>query len=137
MRRLLYLFAFLLPAVLHASDYIPRDLVWTTQSKNSSESMPCGGHDIGMNIWVEGGDLLFYISQSGWFDENNTLLKAGRWRLHFDSDPLGAADFEQRLCLDEGAVYVKGGGVAVRLWADVSSPNVLSTSPPVTPSPPP
>ena len=41
---------------------------------------------MGMNVWVEGGDLLFYISQSGWFDENNTLLKAGRWRLHFDGN---------------------------------------------------
>ena len=67
-----------------AADYKPKDYVWTTQSQNSSESMPCGGHDIGMNVWVEDGDVLFYVSQSGWFDENNTLLKAGRWRIHFD-----------------------------------------------------
>ena len=46
---------FLLAAVLlmplHAKPYMPEDVVWTTQSRNSSESMPCGGHDIGMNIW--------------------------------------------------------------------------------------
>ena len=70
-----------------AADYKPKDYVWTTQSRNSSESMPCGGHDIGMNVWVEDGDVLFYVSQSGWFDENNTLLKAGRWRIHFDDQP--------------------------------------------------
>lgn len=120
---------FLLAAVLlmplHAKPYMPEDVVWTTQSRNSSESMPCGGHDIGMNIWVENGDLLFYVQQSGWFDENNTLLKAGRWRLHIDGNPFGRRDFEQRLCLAEGCVYVKGGGVKVRIWADVEEPVVF------------
>ena len=114
--------AALLPLQVAATDYVPRDVVWTTQSRNSSESMPCGGHDIGMNVWVEQGDLLFYVQQSGWFDENNTLLKAGRWRLHIDDKPFDGSDFEQRLCLDNGAVYIKGGGVEVRLWADVEEP---------------
>ena len=27
--------------------------VWTSMSRNSGESMPCGGHDIGLNVWVE------------------------------------------------------------------------------------
>ena len=30
----------------------PANLVWNTQSRNASESMPCGGGDIGMNVWV-------------------------------------------------------------------------------------
>ena len=111
--------------LIQGADYIPKDYVWKTPSRNSSESMPCGGHDIGMNVWVENGDLLFYIAQSGWFDENNTLLKAGRWRLHFDDNPFNGKDFEQRLCLDEGAIYVKGGGVEVRIWADVLEPVVF------------
>ena len=38
------------------------NVVWTSQSLNSSESMPCGGHDIGMNVWVEKGEFLFYLS---------------------------------------------------------------------------
>ena len=109
--------------LVHTTDYIPKDYVWTTPSRNSSESMPCGGHDIGMNVWVEKGDLFFYISQSGWFDENNTLLKAGRWRLHLEGRPFEGNDFEQRLCLDEGAIYIKGGGVNIRIWADVFSPS--------------
>ena len=105
--------------------YVPRDVVWTTQSRNSSESMPCGGCDIGLNVWVEGGDLLFYAQQSGWFDENNTLLKAGRWRLRVDGQPFNGSDFEQRLCLDEGCIYIRGGGIEVRLWVDVEQPVVF------------
>ena len=116
---------FTISSVFSAADYVPQPLVWTSQSNNSSGSMPCGGCDIGMNVWVENGDLLFYVSQSGWFDENNTLLKAGRWRLHFDGDPLSAGDFRQTLVLDEGCILVEGGGVAVRLWADVEVPMVF------------
>ena len=111
-----------LSLALAARDYIPRDYIWTTQSRNSSESMPCGGHDIGMNVWVEQGDIMIYLSQSGWFDENNTLLKAGRLRLHFDGEPFFQTDFEQRLCLDQGSVLIKGGGTEVRIWADVYAP---------------
>ena len=111
--------------ILQASDYIPKDYVWTSQSRNSSESMPCGGHDIGMNVWVENGDILFYIAQSGWFDENNTLLKAGRWRLHFENNPFDGHDFQQRLCLDEGAIYIRGGHTDVRIWVDVFNPIVF------------
>ena len=108
-------------------DYIPKDYIWTSQSQNSSGSMPCGGHDIGMNVWVEQGDVLFYIAQSGWFDENNSLLKAGRWRLHFDNKPFEGNDFRQTLRLDEGCVYIKGGGTEVRIWADVFQPMVFVT----------
>ena len=36
----------------------PKDYIWTTPSHHSSESMPCGGGDIGMNVWVEDGDIL-------------------------------------------------------------------------------
>ena len=54
----------------------PANLVWNTQSRNASESMPCGGGDIGMNVWVENDDVLFYLSRVV-FDENNCLLNAG------------------------------------------------------------
>lgn len=29
------------------------NVVWTSQSRNSSESMPLGGGGIGLNVWVE------------------------------------------------------------------------------------
>ena len=114
----------LLSAMLHAADYVPQDYTWTSQSKNSSESMPCGGHDIGMNVWVENGDLLWYVSQSGWFDANNTLLKAGRWRLHIDGDPFGGSNFRQTLHLDGGYMEIAGSGLRVTLWTDVYAPCV-------------
>ncbi len=126
MRKSLIIILLMAAGVACGADYVPRDVVWTTQSRNSSESMPCGGHDIGMNVWVEKGDLLFYAQQSGWFDENNTLLKAGRWRLHIDGQPFDQGDFEQRLCLDEGCIYIRGGGTEVRLWADVEEPTVFA-----------
>ena len=56
------LIAGLLPAVItmalsgRATAQIPAlddyTVRWTTQSKNSSESMPCGGGDVGLNVWV-------------------------------------------------------------------------------------
>ncbi|RYZ26724.1 MAG: hypothetical protein EOO10_14760, partial [Chitinophagaceae bacterium] len=36
------------------------NITWTSQSQNSGESMPVGGGDIGLNVWVENGELLFY-----------------------------------------------------------------------------
>lgn len=107
------------------ADYKPKDYVWTTQSQNSSGSMPCGGHDVGMNVWVENGDILFYVSKSGMLDENNTLIKAGRFRLNIKGQPFSGTDFEQRLCLDDGAIYIKGKGISIRLWADVYQPKVF------------
>ena len=124
-KKTLTMILMLLAVVCRGQDYVPQDYVWTTQSENSSGSMPCGGHDIGLNVWVENGEILFYISQSGWFDENNTLLKAGRWRIHFDDMPFDGEDFVQRLCLDDGAVYVSGGGKEMRIWADVEEPVVF------------
>ena len=40
--------------------------------------MPCGGGDIGMNVWVENGELLIYVARSGSFNEDNALMKAGQ-----------------------------------------------------------
>ncbi|MCD8202382.1 MAG: DUF5703 domain-containing protein [Prevotella sp.] len=104
-----------------AADYVPDNYIWTSQSENSSESMPCGGHDVGMNVWVENGDILFYVSHSGMFDENNTLLKAGRFRITLSPNPFekGRNDFQQILCLDDGAVYIKSNTAEICLWADV------------------
>lgn len=101
------------------------DYVWHQPSQNSSESMPCGGGDVGMNVWVEDGDILFYLSRSGSFDENNTLLKQGRFRLRFSPNPLrDCTDFKQILHLKEGYVSIAGGGVQVILWVDVYKPVV-------------
>lgn len=108
--------------IVTAAPYIPQPIVWTSHSENSAGSMPCGGYDTGMNVWVENGDLLIYATRSGWIDENGTLLKAGRWRLHIDSNPLASNDFRQTLSLYEGCITITAADVTLRIWADTESP---------------
>ncbi len=115
MKRLLFIASFLLS--LSAYAYAPADYVWTSMSENSSGSMPVGGGDVGLNLWVEDGDLFFYIGRSGAYDENNTLLKLGRVRVRIPGDSL--APFSQTLRLSEGYCEVKLHGARVMVWADV------------------
>lgn len=99
------------------------NVVWNTPSHNSSESMPCGGGDIGMNIWVEKGDILFYVSRSGTFDENNCQLKQGRFRLRLSPNPFKETkDFRQELKLKDGYVEVEASGTQIQFWVDVFHP---------------
>ncbi|WP_461101280.1 DUF5703 domain-containing protein [Spirosoma koreense] len=100
------------------------DVVWTSPSKHSSESMPCGGGDIGLNVWVEKGDVLVYLARSGTFDENNAMLKLGRVRLTLSPNPFNGADFRQELKLREGGVTISGGKAQINLWVDVFRPVV-------------
>lgn len=76
-----------------------------------------------MNIWVEDGDVLFYLSRSGCFDENNTLLKLGRFRIHL-STPFMLASFRQQLVLKDGYCQVTDRQKWVQIWADVNKPVV-------------
>lgn len=109
------------------------NVVWKSQSKNSSGSMPCGGGDIGLNVWVENGDVLFYMSRSGTFDENNAMLKLGRVRLKLSSNPFTGNIFKQELKLVEGGVTITGDNTTIHLWVDVFRPvihvSILSVKP--------
>ncbi|HPT32759.1 MAG TPA: DUF5703 domain-containing protein, partial [Prolixibacteraceae bacterium] len=104
------------------------NVVWTTQSQNSSESMPCGGGDIGLNVWVEKGEILFYLSRSGAFDENNVFPKFGRVRLKLAPNPFDGGSFRQELKLREGYVEISGKkagrSTRVRIWVDIFRPVV-------------
>jgi len=105
------------------------NMVWKTQSQNSSQSMPCGGGDIGLNVWVEHGDVLFYIARSGTYDENNALLKLGRVRIHLSPDPFNSANFRQTLHLNDGYVSIDGvnpDGVKaeIKIWVDIFNPRI-------------
>lgn len=121
MNKIKYILLFLLVTFLVKA--AEPDFTWTSPSQNSSESMPCGGGDIGMNVWVENGDLLFYVSRSGAFDENNTMLKQGRVRVRLTPNPfLNATDFHQSLKLNDGYVEISAKGTTIQLWADVFKP---------------
>lgn len=120
--------AFLIKACLLSQNTFPDiyNVSWTNQSINSSESMPCGGGDVGLNVWVEDNDILFYFSRSGTFDENNTFLKLGRVRLKMSPNPFKNGDFSQELRLNEGYVLIKGSNddlkAEIEIWADVFLP---------------
>lgn len=129
--------AFLLPLQARSTtgDTRPADYVWTTPSRNSSESMPCGGGGVGLNVWVENGDVLIYMSHSGAFDENNTLLKQGRIRLRLAASPLSPSpkgegkspteqSFAQTLKLNDGYVEVRLGDARIDIWCETSRPVV-------------
>ncbi len=130
------------------------NITWTTPSKDASESMPCGGGDVGLNVWVEDGDLLIYLSRSGCFDELNRMPKLGRVRVRVSTpspgtpgegrgegsldsvnakdphpNPLPAyrergPDFRQTLRLREGFIRIEMAGVTIEVWVDVFSPRV-------------
>jgi hypothetical protein len=105
------------------------NVVWTSQSRNAAESMPCGGGDTGLNFWVENGELLCYVQRSGAFDENNQYLKLGRLRVRLEPNPFAdGGEFRQELKLREGFVEITGkhGALQAQLsvWADVFNPVV-------------
>lgn len=104
------------------------NVVWNSPSPNSGASMPCGGGDIGLNVWVENGELLFYVSKSGTFDENNTLLKLGRIRMKLSPNPFVGEHFRQELVLKHGNILLTGTRgkhrAQVMVWVDVFRPVV-------------
>lgn len=105
------------------------NVIWDHPSKDVSESMPVGGHSIGLNLWVENGDILFYAQRSGCFTENNEYHKLGRVRVTLDPNPfLDGESFRQELKLREGYVEIQGQKGAleatVRVWAEAFRPVV-------------
>lgn len=104
------------------------NVVWTTQSRDSSGSMPCGGGDIGLNVWVEDGDVLFYMMRSGCFDENNEFLKLGRVRISLSPNPFApGGSFRQELKLRDGYVQLTGDAevsARIKIWVEVFRPMV-------------
>ncbi|WP_199769323.1 DUF5703 domain-containing protein [Flavivirga eckloniae] len=102
-------------------------MVWENQSKNALESMPLGGGDVGLNVWVENNELLFYIGQSGTFDENNQMLKHGRVRISSEPNLFeNGMSFSQELKINEGYILIKSqntdGHIEFKLWVDVFKP---------------
>lgn len=127
-----YVWTFILlttQAAAQSPELPSNNLTWTSPSRNSAESMPCGGGDVGLNVWSEQGDVLFYAARSGTFDENNSLLKLGRVRLRLTPNPFEPGGrFAQTLNLKQGDVTLtaekNGLKAQVHVWVDVFRPMV-------------
>ena len=102
------------------------NVVWNSQSNNSSESMPVGGGDIGLNVWVEeSGDLIFYISKTDAWSENARLLKLGLVRVKLTPNPFEKGmPFRQILRLRQGGIEITAGPagqqVTLHIWVDAN-----------------
>ncbi|MDO7744437.1 MAG: DUF5703 domain-containing protein, partial [Pedobacter sp.] len=125
---LLLLVCFCIPVFSQQKELLNNNVIWATQSRNSSESMPVGGGDIGVNVWVEAGEVYLYLSRSGTFDENNTLLKLGRVKLSLSPNPFAGKTFKQELVLKDGYVLISGEdgklNTQIKVWVDVFKPVV-------------
>ena len=116
------------------------NVVWTTQSEHSGESMPCGGGDIGLNVWVENDELLLYMDRAGCRDENGALLKPGRCRVRLTPNPFATGSFRQELILREGCVQISSkqadsSEFTITVWVEVFRPIVhldIASDEPVT-----
>lgn len=115
----------------HESDssYINQyNIEWDTQSQDASGSMPLGGGSLGLNVWVENDDLLFYIGHPDSRLENQKLIKLGRVRIKLNPSPF-RRKFSQKLDLLQSTILLEGetenrNPVKLRLWVDVFKPVV-------------
>jgi len=114
------------PRQAHAADdrLAAHNVLWTTPSQDARGSMPIGNGDIGVNVWVEGGDLLLYIAKSDAWDEHARLVKLGRVRISSGQQPAPGAPFRQELRLREGEIVVQAGTLRLRVWVDANHPAV-------------
>lgn len=107
----------------------PYNVQWTSQSLNSSGSMPMGNGDIGANIWVDKQGLLqFYISKTDSYSEIGRLLKIGKIAIKVTPNVLDASSFSQTLDLEKGIINIKGQegdkSITIQCWVDAYSPTI-------------
>lgn len=106
------------------------NVIWDSQSENAAGSMPVGGGDIGMNVWVEDNKLLFYMQRSGIHDEYNGFPKLGRVRIWTTPNIFdGAYAFLQKLnlsesCIEISAEHPENGNINLKIWVEVRRPKV-------------
>ena len=94
------------------------NVIWTSTSKNSSESMPLGNGSIACNVWLEpSGDLLLFIASPDAWSEFGRLLKLTKLRVTFSS-ALPLDNFRQELDIVDGVILFNTGNVSIKLWID-------------------
>ncbi len=107
----------------------PYNVQWTSQSLNSSGSMPMGNGDIGANLWVDKQGLLqFFISKTDAYSEIGRLLKIGKIAIRITPNVMDASSFSQTLDLEKGIINIRGQqgnqSISIQCWADAYSPTI-------------
>ena len=104
------------------------NVTWNNAGKDFHDAMPTGNGDIGVSMWIEKeGDLLFYISKTDAYDDNNRLLKIGLVRVKISPNPfVPGVSFVQQLHLKQSVITVQTGNgnntFKLRLWVDANHP---------------
>jgi alpha-L-fucosidase 2 len=117
------------------------NVTWDTPGPSSSQSMPTGNGDIGLNVWVEpNGDLCFLVAKTDawgaaapgeknpWISAGGILMKLGKVRVSVSPNPLlkSGAKFNQILRLHDNEIVVTEGAgekaVELRVWVDANHP---------------
>ena len=136
-----FIIAIIVPRLLRSQAVLPENynVIWNSPSNDAAGSMPCGGGDIGLNVWVENGELFLYMAKSGSFDENNALLKQGRIRVKLTPNPFDKQYIKQELKLQEGYITIAAQNnrlhTNINIWVDVFRPVIhidITASEPVT-----
>lgn len=102
-------------------------LTYNEAGQDSSDSIPLGNGDIGVNLWVEeSGDLVLLLTKSDAFSELNQLLKLGRLRFSFDS-PSMPENPPVRLMLNTagGVASIQIGTIELEVWVDAHAPKIM------------
>lgn len=117
------------------------NVTWDTPGPSSSQSMPTGNGDIGLNVWVEpNGDLCFLIAKTDawgaaaaseknpWIKAGGVLMKLGKVRVSLSPNPMlnRGAKFKQVLRLHDNEIIVDEGAgekaVELKVWVDANHP---------------
>jgi len=93
------------------------DVVWTSPSKDSLDSMPLSGRlGAGANVWVQDGSIWLYLAHNGAYDEQGRLLKLGCVRITPVDVGLGSTGFRQELDPTTGTITIRQGEFRASLW---------------------
>ena len=101
------------------------NVVWDSPSQGSIDSMPLSGWNLGLNVWVEGNDILLLASSPNCQDERGMQVKLGLIRLRFDV-PVFAQAFRQELRLEQSEIVISGKTadgkpLQVTLWCETGA----------------
>jgi len=125
---------------------------WDMPGPTSTQSVPTGNGDIGLNVWVEpSGDLCFFIGKTdawgaaaateknNWIKDGGVLMKLGKVRISVSPNPMAqqGSPFRQVLKLHSSEILVTEGtganAVQLRVWVDANHPVIRVESKSVKP----